>query len=255
MKIDVSFSPATVDELQMRGKNVVIVDVLRASTTIAMALQNGAREIIPVHSIENAVKISGSLFGDVTLRGGERFGKIIEGFNLGNSPMEYTESAVKGKSIIFSTTNGTAAITKCKYARNLVIGSFVNLTDVVEFVKETSSDFHICCAGRDSAGFSDFSLEDSVCAGIIINRLLKENPSIELTDSSSAAVTLFKSYGKSITKMLRNCDHGRYLIEIGFERDLEICGDTDSIPILPIFSGNAIRARKATVQAPENMVS
>ena len=90
MKIDVYFSPAQVDEMQLRDKNVIVIDVLRASTTIVTALNNGAREIIPVGSIESAVKVSGNLFGDVVLRGGERNGKIITGFNLGNSPSVLT---------------------------------------------------------------------------------------------------------------------------------------------------------------------
>jgi 2-phosphosulfolactate phosphatase len=97
-----------------------VLDVLRASSTITVALNNGAREIIPVASIESAVKISGSLFGEVTLRGGERNGKTIEGFNLGNSPLEYSEAAVKGKSIIYCTTNGSVAMARSRYARALI---------------------------------------------------------------------------------------------------------------------------------------
>ena len=132
MRLDVSFNAAQLDELQLRDKNVVVIDVLRASTTVAVALANGAREIIPVSTIESAVKISGSLFGEVTLRGGERNGKMIEGFNLGNSPAEYTEGTVRGKSIIFCTTNGSVAMFKSRFARRLLVGSFVNLSAVVE---------------------------------------------------------------------------------------------------------------------------
>jgi 2-phosphosulfolactate phosphatase len=110
IQITVHFTPTDLDEMQLKDKNIVIIDVLRASTTIAAALQNGAKEIIPVNSVENAVKISGSLFGDVTLRAGERNSKMIEGFNLGNSPSEFTEDVVKGKSIILMTTNGSVAI-------------------------------------------------------------------------------------------------------------------------------------------------
>ena len=112
MKIDLSFSAGQFDELQ-----------LRASSTITIALNNGAREVIPVANIESAVKISGSLFGEVTLRGGERNGKIIEGFNLGNSPLEYSETAVKGKSIIYCTTNGSVAMAKSRYAPGTPAGS------------------------------------------------------------------------------------------------------------------------------------
>ena len=90
MKIEVFFSPSQIDDLFLREKNVVVIDVLRASTTAITAIHNGAREVIPVNTIESAVKVSGNLFGDVVLRGGERNGKMIEGFNLGNSPFEYS---------------------------------------------------------------------------------------------------------------------------------------------------------------------
>ena len=164
MKIDILFTPSNVDELHLRDKNVVVIDVLRASTTIVTALANGAKEIIPVASVESAVKISANLFGDVILLGGERNGKMIEGFHLGNSPQEYTEDVVKNKSIIFSTTNGSQAMVRSRYAKNLVIGCFVNVSKIVEFVHETGGDFTIICAGRNGA----FCLEDTVCAGMIV---------------------------------------------------------------------------------------
>ena len=110
MRVEVFFTPHQVDEMYLRDRIVVVIDVLRASTTIAMALRNGAKEIIPVATVESAMKIVGNLFGDVTLLGGERNGKMIEGFNLGNSPLEYIEERVRGKSIIFSTTNGSQAM-------------------------------------------------------------------------------------------------------------------------------------------------
>ena len=250
MKIDLSFSVSHFDELQLRDKNVVIIDVLRASTTVTIALKNGAREIIPVGSIESAVKISGSLFGEVTLRGGERNGKIIEGFNLGNSPLEYSEQMVRGKSIIYCTTNGSVAMAKSRYARRLIIGSFVNITAVVEYIKKENVDFLFLCAGRmNSMGL--FSLEDAVCAGMIIAQLQKvESLTLELSDSALAAVALHKSYGRSIAKLLKTCEHGKYLSEIGFAEDLKICANVDSVPVLPMLVGTSIKLRKE--EPPEN---
>jgi 2-phosphosulfolactate phosphatase len=244
MRIDVRFDPFELDELELRGKNIVVIDVLRSSTTIAVALNNGAREIIPVESIENAVKISGSLYGDVTLRGGERNGKIIQGFNLGNSPLEYTEATVKGKSIIFCTTNGSVAMYKSRFAQNLAVGSFVNISKVIEFIKEVKQDFLLICAGRANA-FSNFSLEDAVCSGMIVHTLTADKSfALEMTDSALACQTLFKSYGRSILKMLKNTDHGRYLTEIGFLEDIEIAAAVDSYPILPVLSGNVIKLKR-----------
>jgi len=246
MKVDLCFSQTQLDEMQLRDKNVIVVDVLRSSTTVAAALHNGAREIIPVGSIESAVKISGSLFGDVTLRGGERNGKIIQGFNLGNSPLEYTAATVKGKSIIFCTTNGSVAMVKSRYARTLAIASFVNVSAIVEFVRSLDSDVLILCAGRPPLQ-GGFSLEDAVCGGMIVHRLTPEKTnSVELTDSSQAARSLYKSFGKSILKMLKNTDHGRHLTEIGFQDDIKMCAQVDSIPIVPMLLGTSIKIRKET---------
>ena len=244
MKIDLSFSAGQFDDLQLRDKNVVVIDVLRASSTITIALNNGAREIIPVASIESAVKISGSLFGEVTLRGGERNGKTIEGFNLGNSPLEYSEAAVKGKSIIYCTTNGSVAMAKSRYARTLVVGSFLNLTTVVDFILEENKDFLIICAGRiNSIGY--FSMEDAVCAGMMIQKLMKiESVELNLSDSAKAAHALYKSFGRSVLKMLKTSEHGKYLIEIGFADDLKICAAVDSVPVLPVQIENKIKIKK-----------
>ncbi len=244
MKIDLSFNAAQFDELQMREKNVVVIDVLRASSTVTVALNNGAREVIPVASVESAVKISGSLFGEVTLRGGERNGKMIEGFNLGNSPQEYSESAVKGKSIIYCTMNGSVAMAKSRYARTLVIGSFINLSAVVDFMREEKKDFLFICAGRTNT-MGNFSLEDVVCAGMMIQQLLKdESLDVELSDSAKAAQALHKSFGRSVLKMLKASEHGQYLAEIGFADDLKICAAVDSVPVLPLLNGTVIKLRK-----------
>ena len=243
ISVDVHFSPAQLDEMQLKDKNIVVIDVLRASTSIAMALANGAKEIIPVGNIESAVKISGSLFGDVTLRAGERNGKMIEGFNLGNSPVEYTEEMVKGKSIIFMTTNGSGVIVKGRHAKNLVVAGFVNLSEVVSFLKTLASDFMIICAGKEN----NFCIEDAVCAGKIINKLEKElDAELISNDAALTASTLDKSFGKSVLKVLKNSEHGRYLSEIGFAGDLKTCSDTDAIPVLPLLSGNVIRVAKET---------
>ncbi|HLP17568.1 MAG TPA: 2-phosphosulfolactate phosphatase [Bacteroidota bacterium] len=254
MKIEVFFSPSQVDELSLREKNVIVIDVLRASTTIATALLNGAREIIPVNTVESAVKISGNLFGDVVLRGGERNGKMIEGFNLGNSPAEYTIEAVKGKSIIFCTTNGSSAIVKARHAKNLVVAGFINMSSVLEFIKEIGEDFCILCAGKQSL----FCIEDSVCAGMIITELMDdESLNIELNDPAVAASTLYKSMGKNLQRMVRATDHGKYLYEIGFKNDIKLCTDIDSVPVLPMLVGNSIKLRKKETlkPAPETDVS
>jgi len=244
MKIDLTFSATNIDELQHRDKNVVVIDVLRSSTTVVTALANGAREIIPVPNIESAVKISGSLFGDVTLRGGERSGKMIQGFNMGNSPLEYTEATVKGKSIIYCTTNGSVAMSKSRYARNMVVAAFVNLSKVTEFITQMNDDVVIICAGNTTVA-NGFSLEDVVCGGMIVHQLSEqENVPLELSDSALAARSLYKSFGRSILKMIKNSGHGKYLASIGYDEDIKYSAKVDSIPVLPVLSGNVVKIRK-----------
>lgn len=251
IQVTVHLTPAHLDEMQLKDKNIVIIDVLRASTSIATALQNGAKEIIPVNSVENAVKISGSLYGDVTLRAGERNSKMIEGFNLGNSPLEYTEPIVKGKSIIFMTMNGSVAIVKGKHAKNLVVAGFINVSVVVDFLIKLQEDFVIICAGMEN----NFCIEDAVCAGKILNKLEKGSEAeLVLDDAGVTSLMLEKNFGKNILKMLKSADHGKYLAEIGFADDLKVCSAVDSIDVLPFLSGNVIRAQKIQATAAQNVI-
>jgi 2-phosphosulfolactate phosphatase len=237
MKLDVLFSPVQADELFFTGKTTVVIDVLRASSTIITALSNGAKEVVPVGTVEFAVKVSGGIFGGQTLLGGERNTKKIEGFALGNSPSEYTKEIVSGKSIVFYSTNGSRAIVKAKYSTNLFVCSFNNLKTVAKHIKMLDQDVIILCAGNNNL----FSLEDSVCAGMLVSELIEGNKTIELTDASTGALTLFKSFGKNIFKMLSETDHGQLLINNSFEEDLKACAELDSTDVIPFYSGNVLK--------------
>jgi 2-phosphosulfolactate phosphatase len=248
MRIDLFFTPLNIEELQLREKNVVVVDVLRACTTIATALANGAREVIPVETVEAAVKISGGLFGDVVLLGGERGGKVIEGFHLGNSPSEYSPKVVGGKSIVFTTTNGTLAISKSRYAKRVIVGAFVNAGEVVRFLKNLDEDILFICAGNQSVP-GGFSLEDAVCAGLIMSKLKlgSRNP-LELSDSAVGSLTLYQNHSKNLVRMLEDSEAGRTLALIGLKSDLKACATVDAIPVLPILKGNVIRLEQGAKQ-------
>jgi len=247
VKIEVYFASAQVDESHLRDKNVVVVDVLRTSTTIITALNNGAKEVIPTATVEAAVKIASGLFSETTLLCGERDGKTIEGFHLGNSPQEYTEEKVKGKTLVFNSTNGSLALAKGKYACNLLVAGFVNISKVVEFLQRSNNDLSILCAGKLNA----FCLEDTVCAGMLVSAIHEshllsrgETGDIELSDAAIAAIQLYKSFGTDLLKMLQNTEHGKYLIGIGFGSDLEVCARVDTIPVLPVLEDNVIRLRQ-----------
>jgi 2-phosphosulfolactate phosphatase len=237
MKINVLFSPIHTDELYFTGKTTVVIDVLRASSTIVAALQNGAREVVPVATVEFAVKVSGGMFGGQTLLGGERNTKKIEGFALGNSPLEYSADIVAGKSLILYTTNGTRAIVKAKFSENLFICSFLNLGAVAEHLVKLNTDFEILCAGRPNA----FSMEDTVCAGKLISEIEKLNKNVELSDSARAGTALSKSFGRSIVKMLKETEHGKILTDNGFDEDINYCAKLNGSDVLPYFSGNVLK--------------
>lgn len=237
MKVNVLLTSSNLDELSFSGKTTVIIDVLRATSTIVNALNNGAKEIIPVATVEFAVKISGGMFGGLTLLGGERNTKKIEGFALGNSPLEYSSKLVKNKSIILFTTNGTKAVVKAKFSKNLYICSFLNLSAVAEHINLMDTDFEILCAGRNNS----FSLEDTVCAGKLISEILKNKKDLELSDSAKASIALNKSFGKNLLKMLSETEHGRLLLDNGFEEDIKFCSKLNTINAVPCFSGNVVK--------------
>jgi 2-phosphosulfolactate phosphatase len=250
MKTNVQFSYINTDELSFTGKTTVVIDVLRASSTIVTALQNGAREIIPVASVEFAVKVSGGMFTGQTLLGGERNTKKVEGFALGNSPLEYSGDVVNGKTIILYTTNGSKAIVKAKFSENLFIASFLNLSAIAHHLVELDKDFEILCAGRGNY----FSMEDVICAGRIISEAQKLKEDIELTDSAKASVSLNKSFGKNILKMLRETEHGKILTENGFEADIKYCSKLSTSDAIPFYTGNVLKLIPAVVTPPAKVL-
>lgn len=243
------------DELTLKDKNVVIVDVLRASSTILTALVNGAKEVIPAESVSVAARISKGLGNSVLC--GERNGKVIEGFKLGNSPFEYTPENVKSKSLIFSTTNGTVAIAKSKFAKTCVLASFLNLGTVIEHLLSINEDFIIVCSGK----LNDFCVEDSVYAGLIISKLfeVKGKANYTLFDSGYISYQIAKQliYKNSkpdqhrVLNMFKKSEHGKYLMSLGFDKDLEYCSEIDSFKSIPTFKNNIIKL-KETFDAEAN---
>jgi len=246
MKINVHYSTLHFDDLYFTGKTSVVIDVLRATTVIVTALKNGAREIIPVSTVDFAMKVSGNVFGNQTIIGGERNNKKVEGFNLGNSPLEYTPDVVTGKSIILYTTNGSKAIVKAKFSENLFICCFHNLPAVANHLITLDKDVEIICSGENG----NFNLEDAICAGRLLSEIEKVNENIEISDSGKVCLILNKSLGKNIAKMLKDTEHGKNLIESGFAQDIKVCaqyGITDTIPFF--FSGSI---RKMETEVAQN---
>jgi 2-phosphosulfolactate phosphatase len=239
MKINVLLSPYNVDEPYFTGKNTVVIDVLRATTVIVNAINNNAKEVIPVDSVDFALKVSGGAFSGQTLLGGERNTKMIDGFNLGNSPEDYTEEIVSGKTVIIYTTNGSKAIVKAKYSENLIVGCFNNIGAITEYIVNLNQDFEILCSGASGK----FCIEDTVCAGKIIELVLKKVPDLELSDSASASLILSRSFS-SVLSMLKECEHGKKLIENGFEKDITFCSNLNTVSIIPAYNSGILKLIK-----------
>lgn len=238
MKLNVLFSPGSTDELFFTGKTTVVIDILRASTTIVEALKNGAKDVVPVGVVEFAVKISGGMFGGQTLLCGERNTKKIDGFALGNSPLEYTKEVVTGKSLVFYSTNGSKAIAKAKFSNNLFICTLSNINAVARHLTKLGENCVILCAGNNGM----FSLEDSVCAGALIDEIIKIKNDVILSDSAKGALALNKSFGNDKLTVLKESEHGKLLIQNGFIKDIEFCSKLNSTKVIPYYVNSVLKA-------------
>jgi 2-phosphosulfolactate phosphatase len=239
MRIDVLFGVQQLTPQDVQGRVVAMIDVLRASTTIAVALANGAKTIIPLESSEDVVTRSKQFERGSVLLAGERRMLKMDGFDLGNSPVEHTREAVEGKTVLLTTTNGTHALLSVQGARDVVVASYVNLTAVCAMLRAAlrgGADVTIVCAGQDR----QFALEDAACAGRYVSQIVKRLHSVELNDAALAASLIDRRYGDNLTRLFDTAAHGRALAAAGFEEDLAACAAVDSYPVIPIFQDRQI---------------
>jgi 2-phosphosulfolactate phosphatase len=206
------------------GACAVVVDVLRATSTVAAALGHGAAYVIPRTDVADAFAARAELErrGEAPILGGERGGLKVAGFDLGNSPLEYEPERVGGRPIILCTSNGTAALERCRGASRLYAASFANAGATAAAVARGAQGVILCCAGKDGAP----SLEDVCCAGLIAT-LLAEVYSYDADDATALALLCWKNHRADVPRLLKKCNHGRYLAGLGFERDLEFCSQVD----------------------------
>ncbi|MDD5088649.1 MAG: 2-phosphosulfolactate phosphatase [bacterium] len=238
LDIQLFVSPRNVTDDDLRGRSVVVVDVLRSSSTIAAALLNGAREIIPVQTPAEAGELASRSGRKQCLLCGEREGKKIDGFDLGNSPFEYEPERVVGRTLIFSSTNGAGAILRARAADHVYMGGFNNFTAVVKRVIEDRKPVVILCAGK----LDQFAIEDFVCGGRFVNyfetRIRRE---VILNDGARAAALLHRHFDGSIKSLLQSCNHGQVLTSLDFQADIEYCARLDTHPVLPVFIEGKLR--------------
>ena len=232
--------PSEVDERELEGGSVIVIDLLRATTTICWALASGASEVVPFRTIEETFAAAAKVGRDRVVLGGERGGQRIDGFDLGNSPREYTRNAVQGRPVYLTTTNGTQALHHARFARRVVVGAMVNLSAVAESVKDEPR-VHILCAGTDSCE----TREDILAAGAIVSRLKEYSSGFsQLSPTADAAVREWNEVQNSATRSGRSLNEllaiefrdtlgGRNLIDAGLESDLVDCAQIDRLGILP----------------------
>lgn len=235
MRIDTYFTVPEVDVGSIGDATVVVIDVVRATTTIIEALANGAREIYPTLSTEDAVKLASSLGREDTLLCGERKGHKVEGFDLGNSPHEFTVEAVQDKKLVMSTTNGTKALIVGQEGARLLPCAFTNLSAVARAV---SDDDHlvVICAGQADR----FSLDDALCAGHLIQRIVSENEGEPDFNDAARAARALASARKPTRRFLSLSAGALAVIEIGLGDDLDICADVDRHDLVGVMSDQAI---------------
>lgn len=235
-QIDVFSSAHSFKEEDVRDKTVVIIDVLRAISTMVTALQNGAKGIIAVEDMDDASKISHNLDAQSFLMSGEKNGVTIEGYDLGNSPLEHTEEVVKGKTIILNTTNGTKAIRRCSLADQIIIGSFLNLKAIVDYLQTLDEEVLLVCAGWRGR----LSLEDMLCAGNIIYELCGGQLTAEARDGAKVAFGLYEKFGDDIENSIKSSNYAVRLRDIVSEEDLEYCCQRNTTDILPALNEGII---------------
>lgn len=228
MKVDVVVSADYVDEELLAHKVVVVIDVLRATSVITTALANGARRVIPKLTVEEAFEERARLFslGEVSVLGGERQAMKIDGFDFTNSPLEYGADAIKNKSIILSTTNGTRALNACSKGDVVLIASLLNVKAVVRELVKLNKDIIIVNSGTNG----EFSMDDFICGGYIISEVTKK-VTCELTDVSIVARNFYEN-NSDLKESLVEAKHYGVLKSLGLEADIEYCLSKDIYDIV-----------------------
>jgi 2-phosphosulfolactate phosphatase len=237
-RIDLYVIPSELERASPDSRQIAVVDVLRSSTSIATALLNGAVKIIPVKTVEEATRLHETLDPKTSLLCGEREGRKVSGFALGNSPREYTRKKVNGATLIFASTNLSPLMAGPLAGRDQILLGYVNLSAVLKSVTDAKSDLAIVCAGRNGR----FSLEDTACAGALIRRLADASPDLELNDAAAYARDYDVAHGAEPMEILRRSEHGRYLEGLGFEEDLPVCAAVDTVPLVPFLKEGRIMA-------------
>jgi 2-phosphosulfolactate phosphatase len=243
MECDVVFTAKEVTAALVLEKNVVVIDVLRATSTMLTALFNGCTAIIPVKEPEEGKKLlekelltRGEARENYVL-GGERGGVLIPGYDLGNSPLEYTYSAIGQKKLIFCTTNGTLAISKAAQAKNLYLGALLNAGALAATLKKKGDPIIFACAGTRG----HYTLEDVLAAGLIMHELKNQTENVALSDKALTSLVLYRYYENDLAKVVNFSKHAKVLTALGFTKDVAYCSQKNLFDLVPAYKQGEIR--------------
>lgn len=230
--IDVCLSPDLMHLYQVQNHTVVVVDILRATSCMTTAFAHGIAAIAPFAQLQDCLAMKEKGY----FTAGERDGKKVDGFDLGNSPFEYQDPALKGKHIAFTTTNGTQAIVKSLGAKEIIIGSFLNLSAVTAHLQTLPYDILVVCAGWKGK----VNLEDTLFAGAVAEKL--KDHAQPACDAPLAAQHLYNQARNNMVAFLSTSSHVKRLAKLGISKDIEFCLTPDQYNVVPRLVNNVLKA-------------
>lgn len=244
MRVQIIANASEAHQGKFIGKTAIVIDVIRTSSTIIAALEAGVAGIVPVETVMDAKDI----YREGNVLGGERFCKKIAGFHYGNSPSEYREAAIQGKKLIMTTTNGTSAILRANKASNVLICSLSNVEACTKLALLCDQDIVILCAGSHD----QFTIEDGLCAGIIIAYLQQFSPEeemVQLDDLGYAMLALYRCHQNQITDTVARGLSGLRLQHLNLNKDIIDCTQLNTTTIVPAYYKGVIRALTSSEQS------
>jgi 2-phosphosulfolactate phosphatase len=229
VRLDVAVTPDVLKAADLPLSTVLVVDVLRASTTIVTALANGCVAVVPVTDADEARRRAADTPG--ALIAGERRGEPLQGFDLGNSPLEFTPARVGGRTVVFTTSNGTRTLVAVRAAAAVGVAAFVNASAAAAWAVAQGRDVVVACAGERGA----VSLEDHVCAGLLVGRALAAEPAATMTDAAAQAYALGRRYGKEVARLAADSRWACHLTASGRGADVTACLALDTSTLVPVY--------------------
>jgi 2-phosphosulfolactate phosphatase len=231
--LEVCYSPVSYPLFHKDDAIVVVIDILRATSAMCTAFHFGAAGIIPVATVEEALKYKERGY----LAAAERNAMIVDGFDFGNSPYSYMTDSINGKTIAITTTNGTQAIDVARNAAVVAIGSFLNFSVLCDWLEKQEKDIVLLCAGWKNR----FNLEDTLFAGAVARRLLETLKFENACDSTLTATLLYEKAEKDLYGFLGESSHRKRLEKLDLERDIKYCLQMDRCPVIPVLQGTTLK--------------